>query len=181
MLRSFRRSSLSYACIPMMLIVITNETSIKATRLLRSSLLWLWLHLKNAKIRFILSIPGEHLTFRPRPIPTFAIFINSKRQLLRRQEYIRVTLFSYNAKYKLGIYDAENSRTASLNPKLTGSDENECIPSVLKLIIAFTRFISSINLTTSNKQQHKVFMLLLVWLILIWLLCSKTEKAFLFC
>ena len=40
MLRSFSRSSISYARSVMMLVVMTNETSIKATRLLRSSLLW---------------------------------------------------------------------------------------------------------------------------------------------
>ena len=40
MLRSFIRSSISYARSVMMLVVMTNETSIKATRLLRSSLLW---------------------------------------------------------------------------------------------------------------------------------------------
>ena len=51
MLRSFSRSSLSYARILMMLVVVTNETSIKAT-----------------------SMPSEHQTFRPRPIPTLAIF-----------------------------------------------------------------------------------------------------------
>ena len=40
MLRSFSRSSISYARSVMMLVVMINETSIKATRLLRSSLLW---------------------------------------------------------------------------------------------------------------------------------------------
>ena len=40
MLRSFSRSFFSYARILMMLVVMTNTTSIKATRLLRSSLLW---------------------------------------------------------------------------------------------------------------------------------------------
>ena len=40
MLRSFSRSSISYARSVMMLVVMTNETSIKATRILRSSLLW---------------------------------------------------------------------------------------------------------------------------------------------
>ena len=40
MLRSFNRSSLSNARILMMLVVMTYETSVKATRLLRSSLLW---------------------------------------------------------------------------------------------------------------------------------------------
>ena len=40
MLRSFSRSSISYARSVMMLVVMTNETSIKATKLLRSSLLW---------------------------------------------------------------------------------------------------------------------------------------------
>ena len=40
MLRSFIRSSTSYARSVMMLIVMNNETSITATRLLRSSLLW---------------------------------------------------------------------------------------------------------------------------------------------
>ena len=39
MLRSFSRSSISYAR-SVMLVVMTNETSIKVTRLLRSSLLW---------------------------------------------------------------------------------------------------------------------------------------------
>ena len=39
----------------MMLVVMTNKTAIK-TRLLRSSLLWLWLHRKNAKIRVIVKI-----------------------------------------------------------------------------------------------------------------------------
>ena len=38
-----------------MLVVMTNEMAIK-TRLLRSSLLWLWLHRKNAKIRVIVKI-----------------------------------------------------------------------------------------------------------------------------
>ena len=39
----------------MILVVMTNKTAIK-TRLLRSSVLWLWLHRKNAKIRVIVKI-----------------------------------------------------------------------------------------------------------------------------
>ena len=38
----------------MTLLVKTNETFIKTTRILRSSLVWPWLHQKNTRIRFIL-------------------------------------------------------------------------------------------------------------------------------
>ena len=64
MLRSFTCSSLSYARILMMLVVLTNETSIKTARLLRSSLLWLWLHWMNARIRFILTHNHIEFVFR---------------------------------------------------------------------------------------------------------------------
>ena len=81
MLQSFSCNSLSFGRTLMMLVVITNETSI-TTKLLRSSLLRLWLHRKNARIRVILLVPGEHETFRPsRPIPMFAISDLNKKIL----------------------------------------------------------------------------------------------------
>ena len=51
MLRSFSRSSLSYARILMMLVVMTNKTSINSTRFLRSGLLWVS-EVESSRTRF---------------------------------------------------------------------------------------------------------------------------------